>query len=150
MLKLEKVEYIIIHHTQRNNDWPGFVRFRHLYLRGWEDIGYHWLIGNNRPFTINGEIYHGRSEMFQGAHAYGYNHNSLGVCLIGNFDKSVPSKKQLHSLFLLLLSKLSEYNIPIENVLGHNELPNVTKTCPGKNFNMSLIRQYLVKAKELV
>lgn len=149
MVSLEKVEYIIIHHTQRNNDWPAFVKFRHLYLRGWEDIGYHWLIGNTRPFTIDGKVYAGRSEQFQGAHALGYNDNSLGVCLVGDFDKIVPSKKQLDALFRLVLFKMSQYNIPVENILGHRELSGVTKTCPGENIDMRIIRQYLVKAKEL-
>ncbi|NCN07882.1 N-acetylmuramoyl-L-alanine amidase [Candidatus Falkowbacteria bacterium] len=149
LLELEKVEYLIIHHSQRNNDWPAFVRFRHLYLRGWKDIGYHWLIGNTRPFTVNGKVYPGRLEQFQGAHALGYNDNSLGVCLIGDFDKIVPSNKQLHALFRLLLLKMSQYNIPVENVLGHRELFGVVKTCPGENIDMRIIREYLLKAKEL-
>lgn len=59
---LESVDRLVIHHTERNNDSPLFVRFRHKYLRGWEDVGYHYLIGNTRPFSKNGGIYSGRSE----------------------------------------------------------------------------------------
>lgn len=143
MLKLEKVKFIIIHHTQRNNDWPAFVRFRHLYIRGWEEIGYHWLIGNSRPFTIDGKIYAGRPEIFQGAHAFGYNRNSLGVCLIGNFNKTIPSQNQFCSLYKLLRQKMVQYNISSANVFGHSELPNVNKTCPGNNIDMSIVRGML-------
>lgn len=141
LLKLETVNYIIIHHTERNNDFPLFIKIRHIFLRKWEDIGYHHLIGNTRPFTRDGKLYPGRKENFQGAHAFGYNCNSLSVCLIGNFDKKKPSKKQLQTLYSFLLNKITQYSIPIENILGHNELSNVTKSCPGKHLDMDKIRK---------
>ena len=73
----------------------------------------------------NGKIYAGRSEDFEGAHALGYNRNSLGICLIGNFDKIVPSEKQFETLFSLLEEKIKQYNVSIKNVRGHNEFLNV-------------------------
>lgn len=141
MVKLKEVKFIIIHHTDRNNDFPLFVKIRHIYLRKWEDIGYHYLIGNTRPLTFNGKLYRGRNEAFQGAHALDYNHNSLGVCLIGNFDKKKPSQKQLQTLYIFLVSKLQQYKIQPENILGHKELSNVTKSCPGENVDMDEIRK---------
>ena len=67
MKKIQQVKYIIVHHTERNNDFPFFVRLRHKYLRGWDDVGYHYLIGNTRPFTKDGKLYRGRSEDFEGS-----------------------------------------------------------------------------------
>lgn len=136
-----KVEYIIVHHTQRNNDFPAFIRFRHIYLRKWDDIGYHYLIGNKRPFTGDGRIYVGRSEDSVGAHALGYNDKSLGICLIGNLDKTAPSLRQIKSLVSLLKEKTRQYRIPSKNILGHRELPGTTKSCPGYNLDMDIVRQ---------
>ena len=140
MDQLKKVEYIIVHHTQRNEDSPSWVRFRHKYNREWEDIGYHFLIGNPGPYTEDGKLYEGRSEELVGAHALGHNKNSIGICLIGDFDVFMPSEKQLKTLILFLREKIKQYGIPVENVKGHRELPNVKKTCPGKNVDMDYVR----------
>src|SRR3989344_7696117 len=102
MEPIKKVKFLVIHHSQRSRDFPAFIRWRHTKKRGWEDIGYHFLIGNGKLFTKNGKIYKGRKEFLVGAHVYGFNKNSLGICLIGNFDYEYPTKKQIRSLILLL------------------------------------------------
>lgn len=143
------VRYIIVHHTERNNDFPAFIRFRHMYLRGWDDIGYHYLIGNKRPFTRDGHLYAGCMENCVGAHARGYNDQSLGICLIGNFNKSNPSPKQLETLISFLKEKGEQYQISNCNILGHRELPNVTKSCPGKNLDMDMVREAMAGLVDL-
>jgi len=140
-----EIEYIIVHHTERNNDFPALVKFRHINLRGWEDVGYHYLIGNRRPFTTDGQLYVGRSAEFEGAHTLGLNKNSLGICLIGNCDKTLPSKKQFATLIELIEHKIKQHGVPIENVRGHNEFPNVDKSCPGRLVSMDYIRAVLAK-----
>lgn len=145
MDKIGQVEYLIVHHTERNDDFPAFIEFRHTHYRGWDAIGYHYLIGNVRPYTKNGEIYTGRSEEFEGAHTLGHNKNSLGICLIGNFDEVVPSKEQFDSLFSLLGQKMIQHHVPVENVMGHNEFVGVKKSCPGKFVDMDHVRSVLRK-----
>lgn len=146
---VNNVEYIIVHHTQRNNDFPAFIKFRHIYLRGWEDVGYHYLIGNRRPFTRDGHIYTGRPENSVGAHALGYNNKSLGICLIGNLDKTAPSPKQMQSLVNFLKRKTKQYRIPSENILGHRELSGVIKSCPGNKLDMDMVRQVVTGHADL-
>lgn len=141
MKKLKEVRYIIIHHTGRNNDFPFFIKLRHVFLRGWEDIGYHFLIGNTRPFTIDGKLYQGRDEAFEGAHALGYNQCSIGVCLIGNFNKKKPSKNQMETLYTFLVEKIKKHGLSLESIKGHKELLNTRKKCPGKNIDMDEIRK---------
>lgn len=143
MNPIERVEYLIIHHTGRNYDFPFFVRLRHKYLRGWDDVGYHYLIGNTRPFTKNGKLYFGRPEEFEGAHTLKHNKTSLGICLIGNFDKVVPSEKQLETLLFFLEQKIKQYQVPIENIRGHSEFSDVEKSCPGRFVNMNYVRAVL-------
>jgi len=134
MEPLKEINFIVIHHSQREIDSPRQIRKRHL-ERGWEDIGYHYLIGKK------GKLYRGRSIRFIGAHVLGYNKNSIGICLIGDLDKSIPTRKQLKSLIKFLGKISKKYKIPIENILGHREFPNVTKTCPGNfgKINKNLI-----------
>tara|TARA_B100000579_G_C22732552_1_gene805012 strand:- start:454 stop:900 length:447 start_codon:yes stop_codon:yes gene_type:complete len=92
---------------------------------GWDGIGYHKII------CRNGQIQNGRPEYWNGAHVYGKNKESLGVCLIGrnNF-----SKEQFISLKIVLLEWQSKY--PNSKIYGHRDLINTKKTCP--NFDVKL------------
>lgn len=142
---LERIEKIIIHHSQRELDFPLFIKARHKLLRHWDDIGYHYLIGNGNFFTIDGKLYSGRQENLVGYHALGYNDNSLGICLIGNYDKTAPTQKQLLTLTSFLREKMSQYDISVQNIFGHRELPNIKKSCPGKFIDMDYIRSLVSK-----
>lgn len=144
MEKIDKklVEFIIIHHSNKIFDCPFFIKLRHKFLRGWDDTGYHFVIGNG-IFSKNGKIYNGRSIDFIGAHSYGYNTKSIGVCLIGNFDKVNPTFKQYASLASLIEILKKDYNIQTKNIINHNETENCLKTCPGKFFSIKRLHQLL-------
>jgi N-acetylmuramoyl-L-alanine amidase len=134
MEKILDIKQIVIHHSERDKDCAEFIKVRHK-KRGWEDIGYHFVIEKN------GKLKKGRSEKFVGAHVLGYNKNSLGICLIGNFDEFFPTEKQLKTLLKFLKKILKKYKLSSKNILGHREFPGVKKTCPGKNINMREIRK---------
>ena len=134
MEPLKQVKFIVIHHSQRKIDSVKRIKNLHVKINKWDDIGYHFLIGKN------GKLYNGRSEKFIGAHVFGHNKNSIGICLIGNFDEEAPTKKQMQNLIKFLKEKIKKYKIPAKNILGHREFPNVIKTCPGKFIDMNEIR----------
>jgi hypothetical protein len=48
--------------------------------RGWQDIGYNFLIGGD------GNVYEGRGWGIWGAHVPRYNSKSIGICVIGDFQ----------------------------------------------------------------
>lgn len=52
----------------------------HMDDRGWWDIGYSFLIGED------GNVYEGRGWNYVGAHAPGYNTQSIGICVLGDFS----------------------------------------------------------------
>lgn len=83
-------------------------------------IGYHFIIYNN------GAVATGRHLDEVGAHAKGYNSKSTGVCLTGT-DKF--TKEQWESLRDNVLGSLKRY--PEARIIGHRDLPDVHKTCPG-------------------
>ena len=90
---------------------------------GWNGIGYHKII------CKNGKVENGRPEYWIGAHVYGFNQESLGVCLIG---KNNFNSKQLDALFNLLCEWKKKYRLA--EILGHTNFPNTKKTCP--NFDV--------------
>ncbi len=75
----------------------------------------------------------GRDEKEIGAHAYGYNEGSLGICLVGGLsDLNKPennfTSNQFESLNRLL--KQLKENYHDAKILGYRDLPNVQKQCP--------------------
>ena len=114
--------------------------------RNWSDCGYHFVINNgliNPSFyleALNGSIEVGRDINKTGAHTIGYNHNSIGICLIGN---NKFTKEQIFSLVELIVDLMGKYNIPLENVIGHYETPKANgKTCP--NLDIEILREMIL------
>ena len=134
-------EYIIIHHSAgkdtADHDYVAIKEF-HTIMRHWRDIGYHFCVEMSGPYY---EVTLGRMWNEQGAHCIGYNARSLGVCCVGNFDAGLVPQDQWELAKKLVKSLTCLFDIPIKNVLGHNEV--YTTACPGKNFNMKTFRKEL-------
>lgn len=136
---------IIIHHSLTEDgetvSWNA-IRDYHVKIKGWRDVGYHYgieLVGNQY------DIFKGRMDNEVGAHCLGFNDNSIGICVVGNFDQQAPNERQLALLKKLCRSLMDIYGIKIENVLGHwetFEMRNVPieKSCPGVKFSMPAFR----------
>ena len=97
--------------------------------KGWSDCGYHFII--NRFGTVET----GRNLNVSGAHARGYNKNSIGICLVGGrSDNDKPednfTAEQKKTLAALIINLQIEY--PNADIKGHNQLSS--KTCP--NFSV--------------
>ncbi|MCX8194109.1 MAG: peptidoglycan recognition protein family protein [Candidatus Pacearchaeota archaeon] len=133
MQKLENIKYLIIHHTNNNKNVEE-IRQQHK-ARGFEDIGYHFLIDKK------GNLIKGRNVKFVGAHTLHYNKNSLGIALIGNFNKEKPTRKQIQTLIRFLKEKIKQYDLKINSIKGHCNFNK--KSCPGKNLNLKKIKQQL-------
>jgi N-acetylmuramoyl-L-alanine amidase len=91
--------------------------------RGFDLIGYHYVI------LEDGTVQNGRPEYCYGAHAKGYNKDTLGICLIG---EDLFTDEQFGSLSQLLRDLMIKYNIKRKDILGHYQVSN--KSCP--NFNV--------------
>ncbi len=145
---MREINKIIVHHTGSEKlggfDNPILIKLRHKYLRGFDDIGYHYIIGNG-VLTKDGKVYEGRDIEKIGAHALGYNDNSIGIALIGNFEESEPSERQWQSLVKLISRNCRIFQIPVRwdhsSIYGHNELERSETKCPGKFFDMNKLRR---------
>jgi len=99
--------------------------------RGFIDVGYHFVIKRD------GTVQDGRPLDRQGAHVSGYNHLSVGVCLIGGVsedDVNVPENNFTSAQFAslrTLLADLKTNHFPHAEILGHRDIPRVRKACPS-------------------
>ena len=125
----KSTDYIVIHcaATKASMD-IGLTEIRkwHVQDNGWRDVGYHYIIRRN------GEVELGRSIRDTGAHAAGYNHKSVSVCMVGGMaeDNSAENNFTAQQWTALLdLVKQLKSNYPDADVIGHNEISE--KECPS-------------------
>lgn len=87
--------------------------------RGWSGIGYHFVIRED------GVLETGRPLAKAGAHAYGYNKHSIGVCMVGGLDiNGSPDNNFAPKQFETLRSLLDalQFAFPEASILGHRDL----------------------------
>lgn len=128
-------KYVVIHHSASLTGNAAEFDKTHR-KRGWNrGLGYHFVIGNGKGSGDgNVEIGPRWKKQIDGAHAgvSEYNRYGIGICLVGNFENDIPTKKQMGSLISLINYFQSRYNIPFEKVILHR---HVKKTaCPGVKF----------------
>ncbi len=113
------------------------IRRWHL-NRGFEDIGYHYII------RIDGTVEVGRSEELVGAHCPdgSMNSRSVGVCYVGGMDREMRSARdtrteaQRRSLRGLVERLQRKYNISRSRVFGHRDF--AAKACPSFDVRTGL------------
>ncbi len=101
----------------------------------WLGIGYHFVVGNGQRMG-DGEVratFRWRAQM-AGAHAgrREQNEHGIGICLIGNFENTSPTPKQVAALTELLKSLSTRYAITRTHVLRHQDVRSTL--CPGRLF----------------
>jgi len=106
------------------------IRSWHVKGNGWKDIGYHIVVRRD------GTVEFGRPISQVGAHARGYNAHSIGVCWVGGVNEDMDPENNMteiqeEELWCVIDNLINVYDIPKENVVGHRDLPEVTKSCPS-------------------
>lgn len=129
-----KTDMIILHHAVYNGDVEGIDRIHKN--QGWTCIGYHFYVRKD------GSIYRGRREDAVGAHAYGSNTTSIGICAEGNFETDVMSDAQKNAIKELVAYLKNKYGIT--TIKRHKDV-NAT-ACPGKNYPFDEIVNGTVEA----
>ncbi|MBU0705895.1 N-acetylmuramoyl-L-alanine amidase [Patescibacteria group bacterium] len=150
----KKLEKFVVHHTDSEirdlngdsltdtRDYQAIMRaiyYYHTISRGWGDIGYNYVID---PL---GNIYEGRfgGDKVIGAHALCYNHGTLGIAVIGDYQNNEVPEPALQALIWLIGKKGKEYGIDPQgastfrgkslfNVIGHKDVR--ATSCPGEKL----------------
>jgi N-acetylmuramoyl-L-alanine amidase len=116
-------------------------------LKGWLDIGYHFVI------KTNGDIETGRELNAVGAHVKGHNSTSVGICMVGGVNaKGEPennfTKAQFDSLRNLLMDLKIVY--PDATIVGHRDFAGVNKACPSFDVREWLAAPHYKGTKNIV
>lgn len=127
------IDKIIIHCSATPNGRPvtvqeidawhrvrGFKRMNPVINSILTAIGYHFII------RTGGTVETGRGLDEVGAHAEGYNAHSIGICMAGTDCFTQPQWLALSDLVYML-----QKCFPEAAIIGHRDLPDVKKTCPG-------------------
>lgn len=145
----KKWKYIIVHHTADESGSALSIYKVHR-GKGWDNIGYHFVIDNGTENKEMGQIEISPRWIKQkdGAHckAGDMNVKGIGVSLVGNFSESrhVP-REQMDSLVYLVNKLRREYNIPLENVIGHGKVHGAHTECPGLHFPFDEFKRRLIR-----
>ena len=129
--QLKSVDFIVIHSSATPETMDiGLEEIRRWHRqRGFLDVGYHYIIRRD------GTIETGRPNTAPGAHARGFNHISLGICMVGGTESNIkkPEANFTHAQWDALGSLVADLHEmhPNAEVLGHRDLPKVNKDCPS-------------------
>lgn len=126
---MRKINEIIVHCTAT----PEGKNFKAADIDRWHRerkmkcIGYHYVV------DLDGTVEPGRPESEIGAHCFGHNQNSIGVCYVGGLaadgktPKDTRTAAQKEALLALLKKLRAKY--PKTSIHGHRDF--AAKACPS-------------------
>lgn len=123
----------------------------HQDVRGWSDIGYHFVIDRGghlyqgRPFMNDASSLEDLPVFAQGAHVGGANTGNIGICLLGCYhppegghcrEEITPEALETYVTLFAFLSE--RYGVAPSQIRGHRDFSSTA--CPGDS-NYALLPQ---------
>lgn len=133
-------KYIVVHHSATDEGNVESIDAAHRERKDaagkpWLGIGYHFVIGNGQGMAdgLVEPTFRWR-EQLHGAHAGNRVHNEegIGICLIGDFERSEPTPRQTSAARELIAWLKREYAIRADQVLRHSDVN--ASDCPGRRL----------------
>ncbi|WP_030543991.1 peptidoglycan recognition protein [Streptomyces albus] len=128
-LYTDTVRTAFVHHSGTGNGYScaeapsvlrGIYRY-HVHSMKWRDFGYNFAVDKC------GTIYEGRAggvaRPVQGAHTLGFNHNSMGIAVLGTYETAEPSRQAMEAVAKLTAWKLG--------LFGRNPAASSTRVSAG-------------------
>ena len=140
-------KYIIVHHSATPvGSAKGMDRYHREERRMENGLAYHFVIGNGRGMK-DGEVAVGErwTKQLNGGHLSkeSLNEVAIGVCLVGDFSKTSPTRSQLDSLEALLESLMRRTGLRPAAIQTHKQIHPRHTECPGKRFNLDAVKRRL-------
>jgi hypothetical protein len=141
-------KYIIVHNSgTRQGNARIFDNYHRRVRKMQNGLAYHFVIGNGAS-SGNGQIEIGSrwTRQINGGHvASNYlNDISIGICLVGDLNRDLPTKAQLEALDELcsyLRGRVGKVKGKAAIVKGHKEINPKPTDCPGDRFPLSFLRK---------
>jgi hypothetical protein len=150
-VKRRRWQFIVVHNSGTRQGNARVFDYYHRHVRRMQNgLAYHFVIGNGTS-TGNGQIEVGDRwrRQINGGHVHSdyLNNISLGICLVGDFNRSQPTRAQLDSCEELIrylrdrCGKTDRGTIPVR---PHREMnpPRWPTDCPGDDFPYSWFRRF--------
>jgi hypothetical protein len=141
--------YLIIHNSATERGNASVFDYYHRNVKGMSNgLAYHFVIGNG-SYSGDGEVEVGDRWLKQlaGGHVRSASQNevAIGICLVGDFDRSRVNTAQLEAL-----DELMDYlqgKVGVLSVATHGQINTRPTTCPGRYFPQAVIAKYEVPGK---
>jgi hypothetical protein len=150
-VKRRRWQFIVVHNSGTRQGNARVFDYYHRHVRRMQNgLAYHFVIGNGTS-TGNGQIEVGDRwrRQINGGHVHSdyLNNISLGICLVGDFNRDQPTRAQLESCEELIrylrerCGKVDRGDIPVR---PHREMnpPRWATDCPGDVFPYSWFRRF--------
>jgi len=144
-------QFIVVHNSGTRQGNARAFDYYHRHVRRMQNgLAYHFVIGNGTS-TGNGQIEVGDRwrRQINGGHVHSdyLNNISLGICLVGDFNRDQPTRAQLESCEELIrylrqrCGKTAGHDIVVR---PHREMnpPRWATDCPGDVFPYSWFRRF--------
>ncbi len=136
--------YIVVHHSATPSGNASIFDLAHR-QRGMENgLAYHFLIGNGND-SGDGQVEVGGRwlKQLQGGHLKSeeLNQIAIGICFVGNFNETRPTKRQLAAAIELIAYLRQRIREPIPIFKGHREINPKPTECPGRNFPLEALHR---------
>jgi hypothetical protein len=142
-VKKARWRFIVVHNSGTRQGNARIFDYYHLHVRKMPNgLAYHFVIGNGTS-SGNGQIEIGNRWVRQinGGHVHSdyLNNIALGICLVGDFNRDLPTKEQLAALDELiryLRIRVGKIDGKPAIVKAHKEInpPQWPTDCPGDRF----------------
>ena len=133
--------YIVVHNSGTRQGNAAIFDYYHRHTRGMPNgLAYHFVIGNGSS-SGDGQIEIGNrwTQQLDGGHVHSdyLNSISLGICLVGDFNRDTPTRAQkdaLDELIRYLRIRVGKYDGRDAIVVAHKHINPVPTDCPGNLF----------------
>ena len=98
-------------------------------IRNFKKSSLGFYVGYHRVIEKDGTVVKAREDEEENNAVLLHNHDSLAVCLVGNFDKEDPTPEQVASLRDVLTEWVDAHDIDPLSIYPHKKFSNTS--CPG-------------------
>jgi hypothetical protein len=143
--------YIIVHNSATRQGSAKAFHYYHLRVRKMPNgLAYHFVIGNGTS-TGDGQIEIGSrwTRQINGGHVHSdyLNNIGIGICLVGDFNRDLPTPRQkeaLEELIKYLRKRVGKIEGKPSRVEPHRAVnpPRWATDCPGDRFPYGWLRSF--------
>ena len=141
-------KYIIVHNSGTRQGNARIFDYYHRHVRRMPNgLAYHFVIGNGTS-SGNGQVEIGDrwTRQLNGGHVHSdyLNYISLGICLVGDFNRDLPTKAEyeaLDELIRYLRRRVGKVDGKYSIVRGHKEINPRPTDCPGNRFPLNWLHK---------